>query len=191
MNKQAKERQTHRNGERERQQKKTDRMCSWSHCVYKSNKTRRQDSQSADLTSRHNTLVWVEWDSFSGFLHALNHWIKMLCSMQNTEFHIDIVCIVLVVAAAAAAALSLLVLFYDIFFAPSSNESRSDGRSWSVAMAVPVPVCVYDYLCAQFLVRFINDVTFNICETWAQNQFRSGLFLAVCLFPCTNIYCSL
>lgn len=44
-------------------------------------------------------------------------------------------------------------------------------------------VCVYDYLCAQFLVRFINDVTFNICETWRAKPISIyGLFLAVCFF---------
>lgn len=182
MNKQTKEKHTEME-EKERERAKTDRMCLMIVFYVYGAATTRQDSQSAELTSR---LIWVEWDSFSGFLHTLNHWMeKNCCSVHGTttEFHIDIVCIVLVVAAAF---LSLLVLFYDIF--RSILEWIKIGWPF-VKSSLRLCVCVRLFMCAQFLVRFINDVTFNICETWAQNQFRSGLFFAVCVpFPCTQIF---
>lgn len=120
----------------------------------------RQDSQSVDLTYAYlGGIRLLQW--LATYTQSLSKNV-VRCTQHST---IDIVCIVFV--AVAAAAPSLLVLFYDIFLLLSifSHESRSDGRTWRAYDRV------YDYLCAQFLVRFINDVTFNICETWAQNQF--------------------
>lgn len=65
----------------------------------------------------------------------------------TTEFHIDIVCIVLVVAGAVAFAfLSLLVLFYDIFFLlhPRMNQDRmAVHKEFAVVVCVCLRMIIY------------------------------------------------
>lgn len=78
------------------------------------------------------------------------------------------------------------------FFIREKNFFRFIRSKSSFALDQMAPYCSYVFIYVYtYLVRFINYVTFNICETWAKSQFqcKSNLFLAPCglCFSCTNI----
>lgn len=133
---------------------------------------------------------WNKTPSVAYYIHSITSNKMLECSnkpttmmmmmMQSVLRSIYTVCIVLVGASAACVLFcrrSRRYWFCFIIFCfryPRMNQDRMADRECG---------CVCDYLCAQFLVRFINDVTFNICETWRAKLIPIyGLFFAVCFY---------
>lgn len=140
------------------------------------------------------------------YIHSITDIKYMRCSRtEQTAIFIDIVCIVLLLSLLFLLLQPLLLLLFWFYFyftnfffvcsscrrywfcfiifflfvARSSRMNQDHLVVWECGLTYgPVFMCRILF----FLVRFINDVTFNICETWAQNQFLMRIIIPCGLF---------
>lgn len=173
---------------------KIEWVCMCSHCVQKNEKTATTTTTKCTFGS-----IWHRIYTYFGWNIRLLQWLSTYtqslenkntrCNKQQSSSILFALFFSSLLVASSLRCFSLLllpsllVLFYNIF--SSSHESRSGGSAYE-------RIYVHNF----FLVRFINDVTFNICETWAQNQFLMriipcGLLASLSLSIPANIYCSL